>query len=501
MNRRKNLKTEAEYQKELQAIYQRMYDSANKEINAFYSKYASKEGISMAEAKKRADKLDMDAYERKAKQYVKEKNFTDKANAEKRLYNMTMKVNRLELLKANIGIEMVSGFSEVEKHFDKVLNERTLSETQRQAGILGKTVTNNAAMAKAIVGASFNHATFSDRIWMHQDLLKSEINIQLQRGLIAGKHSRVLAVEIRKRFDVSRSNAERLMRTELARVQIEAQRQSYIRNGYDSYEFLAEPTACSICRAMDGKVFPVKKMLPGDNAPPLHPNCRCSTAAYMGEDDFQDWLARVSGNPDDIKLLAGAKDGKISQRKNVLSGAKRLTSHEIKDCYKTTNPHYRKDRRYQENCQRCVNAYEARRRGYDVVAKPSPQTSARDTLAIMKHPKGWPAVYEKGPANIEKVKGGTAKTVKMNICERMAEYGNGARAIVRIRWQKIKSGHVFMAEQDGDKTRFVDPQSGEKDVAYYFDPGMIKPTKTRLLRVDDKAFTDLIENCCEEVES
>ncbi len=177
MNRRKNLKTEAEYQKELQAIYQSMYDSADREIKAFYSKYASKEGISMAEAKKRADKLDMDAYERKAKQYVKEKNFTDKANAEMRLYNMTIKVNRLELLKANIGLEMVSGFSEVEKHFDKVLNERTLSETQRQAGILGKTVTNNAAMAKAIVGASFNHATFSDRIWMHQDLLKSEINI------------------------------------------------------------------------------------------------------------------------------------------------------------------------------------------------------------------------------------------------------------------------------------------------------------------------------------
>lgn len=107
----------------------------------------------------------------------------------------------------------------------------------------------------------------------------------------------------------------------------------------------------------------------------------------------------------------------------------------------------------------------------------------------------------KGPASIEKVKGGTSKTVKMSICERMARYGDGARAIVRVQWQKLKSGHVFIAEQDGDRTRFVDPQSGEKDVAYYFDTGMIKPTKTRLLRIDDKAFTDLIENCCEGVES
>lgn len=110
-----------------------MYDSADKEINAFYSKYAAKEGITMAEAKKRADKLDMEAYERKAKQYVKEKNFTDKANAEMRLYNLTMKVNRLELLKANIGLKMASGFSDLEKHFDQALTERTQAEIKRQA--------------------------------------------------------------------------------------------------------------------------------------------------------------------------------------------------------------------------------------------------------------------------------------------------------------------------------------------------------------------------------
>ena len=64
----------------------------------------------------------------------------------------------------------------------------------------------------------------------------------------------------------------------------------------------------------------------------------------------------------------------------------------------------------------------------------------------------------------------------------------------------MKSGHVFIAEQENGKTRFIDPQSGEKDVSYYFDSGMIKPIKTRILRVDDKAFTQLIQKCCEDVE-
>ena len=60
-----------------------------------------------------------------------------------RIYNLTMKVNRLELLKANIGLEMVSGFDEMQKYFDKKLTDRTLKEFQRQAGILGKSVLKN----------------------------------------------------------------------------------------------------------------------------------------------------------------------------------------------------------------------------------------------------------------------------------------------------------------------------------------------------------------------
>lgn len=30
--------------------------------------------------------------------------------------------------------------------------------------------------------------------------------------------------------------------------------------------------------------------MPGDNAPPMHPCCRCSTAAYMDDKDYEDWL-------------------------------------------------------------------------------------------------------------------------------------------------------------------------------------------------------------------
>lgn len=288
--RKHDIRDEREYRKRIEEIYQNMIDEIEKEINGFYGKYARQEGITMAEAKKRAAKSDIEAYGRKAAKYVKEKNFSQQANEEMRLYNMTMKVNRLELLKAQIGLEMVAGFDELQKYYDEIMTERTVSEFERQAGILGKTIQKNAKAADAIVNASFHNATYSDRIWMYQDMLKNELNSLLQTGLIQGQNPRKIATHLRKRFGVSQSNAERLMITELARVQTEAQKQSFERNGFEEYTFLALGDACPICKALDGKHFKVKKMMPGTNAPPIHPRCRCSVAAYEDSDDYEAWL-------------------------------------------------------------------------------------------------------------------------------------------------------------------------------------------------------------------
>lgn len=291
-NAMKNQISEVQYKKDIEEIYANMMDEINKEINGFYTKYAAKEGITMAEAKKRVSKLDIAAYERKAKKYVETKDLSDQANEEMRIYNLTMKVNRLELLKANIGLEMVSGFDEMQKYFDKKLTDRTLKEFHRQAGILGKSVLKNEKYAHAIVNASFKNATYSDHIWMYQGMLKAELEGLLASGLIRGQNPKKLAKHLEKRFGVSAYNAQRLMTTELARVQTEAQKQSFVRNGFDEYEYIAcgNNDVCSVCKALDGKPFKVDDMMPGENAPPMHPNCHCSIAAYMDDELYEKWL-------------------------------------------------------------------------------------------------------------------------------------------------------------------------------------------------------------------
>lgn len=289
-NLRANRKTEAEYEKAINDTYKYMLDQIQKEINGFYAKYARAEGITLSEAKRRVSKIDIEEYGRKAARYVKTKDFSKQANDEMRLYNATMKINRLELLKANIGLELVAGFDELQKYFEEKLTNRTMDEFKRQSGILGRTVQNNEKAAHAIVNASFKNATYSDRIWMYQGMLKAELDSLLKTGLIQGKHPTELARHLQKRFGVSAYNANRLMTTELARVQTEAQKQSFIRNGFTQYTFLAIGTACEACRALNEKHFDIDKMMPGENAPPMHPNCRCSVAAYMDSEEYEAWI-------------------------------------------------------------------------------------------------------------------------------------------------------------------------------------------------------------------
>lgn len=311
-----NLKDEKAYKKELDRIYKDMLDGCQKEIDSFYGRYADAEGISIAEARKRVSKLDIVAYERKAEKYVKAAEadrrqnggktntrgyyFSATANEEMKLYNLTMKVNRLEMLKANIGLELIKGHAEMETFMEKILRGRTEDELKRQAGILGKSVRNNAKLANSIVNGSHHNASFSQRLWANQSEMKADLSKMLENGMIQGKNARKLAKELRTYFigDERLKNGkkgknyatERLMVTELARVQTEAQKQSFIANGFDEYIFIVNGGCCDICAGIAGKNFKVEKMRPGENAPPMHSWCRCSIAAYEDSEEYESWL-------------------------------------------------------------------------------------------------------------------------------------------------------------------------------------------------------------------
>jgi SPP1 gp7 family putative phage head morphogenesis protein len=276
------IKDDAKQSKVIVEKYQRALDQIEKEISANWERFTGKEGVTLSEAKKMAYEMDVKAFARKAKQYVKDKDFSKTANDELRLYNVTMRVNRLELLKSQIGLELIALSDDVDKYTAETLTKTGLKEAERQAGILSETVFSNyKTFVESVAFGSFQGATFSERIWGNNQALKADLDRLLVRSITQGKNPRELARELRNIFDSSKYEAERLMRTETARVQISVQEKSYKEYGIDEFEYIAEPSACDSCKPLNGKIFKTKDMIVALNAPPMHPNCRCSTAPYV----------------------------------------------------------------------------------------------------------------------------------------------------------------------------------------------------------------------------
>ena len=67
-------------------------------------------------------------------------------------------------------------------------------------------------------------------------------------------------------------------------------RDSFIKNGFTQYEYIANKNCCEICAALDGKHFPTSKLEIGVNAPPMHDGCCCSIAAYEDDEEHEAWL-------------------------------------------------------------------------------------------------------------------------------------------------------------------------------------------------------------------
>lgn len=288
--------SEADVDKAMSALYRVHQTNIEKEIQAFYQKYADDEGVSITEAKKRADKVDVQAFADKAKRYVEEKDFSPQANAELKLYNLKMRVSRAELLQYNMDLELLA-LGEGERQLtEKFLKAGFADEVKSQSGILGEYIKNPKTVERsmeAVLNVPFEGVTWSERIWERQQALRQVVARTAHETLVRGRNAMAMIPELRREFGVSKSAAKRLAVTEVARVQSEAQKISMIENGFDEYEYIAEPTACPICAKLDGNIYKVSEMEPGKNCAPMHPHCHCSTAPHMDREKTWDKIDKI----------------------------------------------------------------------------------------------------------------------------------------------------------------------------------------------------------------
>lgn len=160
-------------------------------------------------------------------------------------------------------------------------------------------------------------------------------------------------------------------------------------------------------------------------------------------------------------------------------------------------------REFTENCQRCVVAYEARRRGYKVVAQPTYEGDRQGAPAYVNPNTGVRNSYWMGSfrnARPQKVGKATAKATRDATEAKMREFGNGSRGILQVQWKDSYGGggHVLNVENRRGRISYVDAQSGTR-----YKPselfGAIKTGSTQLTRTDNLRFSERAKNAVELV--
>ena len=161
------------------------------------------------------------------------------------------------------------------------------------------------------------------------------------------------------------------------------------------------------------------------------------------------------------------------------------------DAWFESNPNYNETySEFQENCQRCVFAYELRRRGYDVEALPTYKGD------MMPRSINWMQAM----SGMERVNvGRTTENATIKAIEsQMAKWGEGSRAIIRLKWAGAPGrGHVANLEYKNGKLHVYDTQIARSDKQLstgvkYLRENLPYTTlsHTELLRTDNATIAD-----------
>ena len=284
-------KTVANKTEEIMKEYKRTLDNIEADINRNFVRYAKDGNMTMADAMKLADKMDVVRFADKAKQYVQEMDNSPQVNADLKLYNLKMRVSLLQLLKSEINLEIDRLAGKLNDETEKHLRKVAMSEYRRQAGILGKHLIFNDRKVNALVNASYKlnngFVTFSNNVWRNTEELKMRLGNALNSAILQGKNPNQYISEFIKIFNAQPYQVGRLLITETARLQGDVQLDSYKQGEIEWYDISYESSACRICRrAAAGGPYRFDRAVIGHNMYPFHPNCLCSIMPAEKQNDF-----------------------------------------------------------------------------------------------------------------------------------------------------------------------------------------------------------------------
>lgn len=298
------LKEEEEVLKELDKQYKIAMKNIEKEIANLFYKYAEQNKLTYAETQKYLTNNEFNTWRMDIKQYIKliEQTSDERLLLELNTLAMKSRINRLEELFYQISKEINNTFDIQNNRVEKLLEEslkdsyyKSIYETQKSVGVGVSFSKLDKATIKEVISYPWSGKNFSQRIWKNRDLLSEVIKEEITQMVIRGESLKNIANRVSQRMDSSYENAIRLVQTEHGHFMGEADKRAYESQNVDKYQFLAtlQDNACKRCRSIDMKVYLVKEAKEGENYPPLHPRCRCTTIPYFPHEEGEIRTARL----------------------------------------------------------------------------------------------------------------------------------------------------------------------------------------------------------------
>ena len=293
--------TDAEKQSEAYiARINKMYDQALKNIQRdlenIYANYSKATGMDVQSlktllTKSETDKLWEELKRQGLDEYVKG--------------NYKARISRLEKLQAQVYAKAKQLYPQELQahtaHYKGVVNRSyygAIYDTQMGTGVDFAFSKIDDNMMNGLLSENWSGKNYSQRIWGNTDLLAQRLSDLIGGALISGQSIAKTSRLLRELFGVAKYYADRLIRTETNYFNNEADAMAYEEMGLEQYVFMAtlDTRTSTICQGLDGKVFPLKDRKVGKNYPPMHPNCRSKTRAYLGE-EIEKTLTRRARNP------------------------------------------------------------------------------------------------------------------------------------------------------------------------------------------------------------
>ena len=210
-------------------------------------------------------------------------------------YNISdgfMKLTNLEKreLNTSIGEKIINSLQEEYKVENKALNnivkEVVVDQYNATNFIYGisydiKPVSDK--MIKDIIKYTIEGKNYSDRIWDNKDTLAKNMQ-KIVFDFLNGKHNVNEIYDIvQEKYKSNREISERLVRTEIARVQEESNELWRQQHGisYVLYCATLDSCTCGKCQELDNKSYAINEDRP---KLPRHPKCRCTYLDLVSPD-------------------------------------------------------------------------------------------------------------------------------------------------------------------------------------------------------------------------